>query len=255
MSSRMQFYSAPLRHLIYTISLIYAITFLACSNPATFKHYPDTLILEYLSSLPELTYPLETESNKDNYGFILTKSYCENVAELMAPFKSFINLLIDSKISAQQNRVPSIDYHSIPEGTLAELKWVSPHIDNISSVTLFVWLVDSDVTSDDRYDYLVLWNGPAYEAADLDSAYGFILPGLNQGLIRGLNWRIGWAVNPIGIRYNALSQSWIASVLDSTSGGGTLVREVGLIGADLFQAFWDTLGHGTYYSNEGSGSW
>ncbi len=91
--------------------------------------------------------------------------------------------------------------------------------------------------------------------------YGRVIPRLHSGILWTLGgiWVHGWGPVDGGHRLQILEEScdWSGlsfTVVDSTEGGGYLMKKEGL--SLLFEAHWDRLGHGTWWSrNDGEGSW
>ncbi|MFC1529895.1 hypothetical protein ACFL6R_04160 [Gemmatimonadota bacterium] len=229
-------------------------TVAACTDINEPLEVSEDVVLELLVTIPEIPVPPETEQNKDNEAFLLVTSYCQDVIGLRYPYVDNISSIRDENLKARIKASPSIAYEAIPQGVVAELRWVLEHSDNQSSLMLYVWLTDLEVSPDDELTYLLLRNGPIYEFSMIDSINGSISPSASLGLIRSHLCRVQWQNGPVGISTSALSESWTSSLIDSIDGGGSLYRQIGL-GLNPFYAYWDTSGHGRYTTTGVEDSW
>ena len=218
----------------------------SCSSPTKSPDVSTDLILDCLLYIPAVPLPPETPENAANPGFIITMACCQQVDSMRSTLEEWFQRLREDSTRATVHRSSSIDYEWLPEHVEAEVKWKWLHSDAVSTVTLYVWLQDLEVSTDDVFPFLMLWDGRAFASAYPDSAYGLSpVHGFAEGIDRGAHTYytcFGWDTGTETIGFHASANGWITGLVDSTSGGGHLTKKLNLF--TYFYAFWDTLGHG-----------
>jgi len=191
-------------------------------------------VLALLLGIPPVPTPPETEFNSQNQSFQLTLGYCQDVAEYRyTSYDMWIQSLIDTNAttSARQDTV----------------MWILPHSDGLSAYTL-------RVVTGDTLKFRLEWVGPAYQHGPSSWHEGWIVPAKSSGYINtetGIPMMYWWVEN----EYSVIScqRMWSYVLYDSIYGGGALY--ISEMNTGIFQAHWDTIGHGHCWGIGNSGDW
>jgi hypothetical protein len=183
-----------------------------------------TLLVKLISDVPEVPVPVETSLNADNPCYQQTRNRLSWIVWRRDSFHLYLSRVLNEWDG--------------PTLQGAAYEWTLPHEDGMSS-RLF------RLTPGDTIRFSFSASGPAYELyAPLD---GWYVPTFNSGRIYvpGVPYNgFGWGRVPQGIEMGSSNGDLSYAVVDSTQGGGTISVDESVLAANVFEAGWDTLGHG-----------
>jgi hypothetical protein len=218
-----------------------AITFEGCTrNSETDTHVE---VLNLLLDMPPIPFPQRTVQNRDSVGFLITESFCYQMAQPRWYYEDWM------RRAALEDEKPRRDGK--------DLVWEILSDDEVSAFSL-------RVTPGDTMFFVMNWQGPAYESLEVQQAYGEVVPGRQGSIYKGVRdtpesyRRARWWPTADGYGFSTINESppqleFTAHV--STNGGGVSILDA-LSQGLVFEAAWDTLGHGTYWwYGSGSGGW
>ncbi|MFC1559313.1 hypothetical protein ACFL39_01850 [Gemmatimonadota bacterium] len=217
---------------IIYFGIVLILVFNACSSPT--KPNTALYILEDLQNIPAVPFPPETTDNSTIPAYLKTRQYCDQVAGNRL---WLINL------------VQCIEEEQIPATKAGQLwQWQIPHSDGES-------IVSFEVTGTDTLYFAAVFQGPAYSSSFFSNPLGgWIHPESGRGMYWiGPDWSIGWDLVDTRVRFGSLTMGDGISIEEEINGGSLVVNSMSeaLV---VFEAQWDSLGHGSS-SGIGSGDW
>jgi len=201
-------------------------------------------ILPILLNFPEITPPLQTTDNSTNPGYLATIAHLEDICAYRSNMIRYqIQPFLDKGISGIKVG-KNIEWRRVPDHNSEQLIILS-------------------VTRGDTLRFRLDFEGPGWGPPGAWFISGWYNPSLGGGYVEnGGGIRTGWRPDEYGMNLGVrlvdpfvLGYDHVA--IDSTNGGGSLSWDKGnQLSTDRFEASWDAMGHGSWWSDDyGSGEW